>query len=162
VKLAPTADAYVNQKAATTNFGTSRSLASRGTAGYRSYLRFAIPTPPPGKRLLSAVLTVHTSKVRTAGSSADHAVKLAGNTWNERTLTWNRRPRITTTTLGTFRGATGRNAAHSAPLAVAKVAKLAGRRATFAVTSRGSDNLWIWSGEAAGKSLRPVLVLTYG
>jgi hypothetical protein len=161
VMLAPVADAYVNESAATTNYGTSTSLASRGTAGYQSFLRFALPATPAGMSLLSASLTLRTSDNANAGSTASHEVKLAGNSWDQSTLTWNKRP-AGTTTLGAIKAGTAVSTRYSVTLAVSGLAKVAGTHVTLSVSSSGADAMLFWSKDHPTASYRPQLVLTYG
>lgn len=162
VRLEPVADTYANELAASTNYGTSSSLASRGSAGYESFLRFAIPAPPAGKKLVSAVLTVHTSNLDGAGSTDEHQVRQADNNWDEKSLTWKNRPARSTKLLGTFKNAKAMNSTYSTYLVATEITKLANSQATFSVTSTGTDNLWFWSADHANAGLRPDLVLTYG
>ncbi|MDP8910013.1 MAG: DNRLRE domain-containing protein, partial [Chloroflexota bacterium] len=161
VKLWPVSDSYVNAAAPNANYGTSSALASRGTSGYVSYLRFALPNPPPGKRLTGAALRVYTRGVSYAGSNDVHYVHLNPSTWSSRTVTWNTRPALQPSVLGKFTGATELNNFHYATLNVAPLQTLQGANRTFAIRSSGTDNLWLWSGNSSVTWKRPRLILTY-
>ena len=78
--LSPTADAYGNAGAPSSNYGTSASLASRGTSGYASYLRFVLPAAPAGTTLTGASLGIRTSTDATAGSTDVQTLSLASDT----------------------------------------------------------------------------------
>lgn len=58
-----TDDTYANAGAASTNYGTSTSLAVRGSAAYETYLRFDLPAGPGGDR----------AQERAARGEDDHA-----------------------------------------------------------------------------------------
>ena len=87
--ITPIADTYSNEGDKNANYGGSSSLASRGTFGYVSYLRFAFPAAPSGQSLTRAVLRIHTNSSDFAGSPQPHTVSLASNSWCESELTWN-------------------------------------------------------------------------
>ncbi len=160
VVLSPTADTYANQGAATTNYGTAGSLASRGTTGYTAYLRFPLPAAPAGKVLTGAVLQFRTTTDSFAGSSEPQSVDLANNSWVESTLTWNNRPALGSV-VGTIGAGTVPNAVYQTALDPAQLSPLTGADATLAVTETGTDNLWFWSSNQPTVSYRPTLTLTY-
>jgi large repetitive protein len=159
--VAPSADSYVNQGAPTTNYGSSGSLASRGTPGYVSYLRFPVPAAPPGTEVKAARLRITTTGETFAGSADDHTVRAGGNGWTESTVTWNNRPSASGALLGTLTGAAQPATAYSAELDPAQVQALLDGDATLAVTSTGTDNLWFASNSGAAAS-RPTLVIDFG
>ncbi|MDP9417442.1 MAG: DNRLRE domain-containing protein [Actinomycetota bacterium] len=159
--VTPTADTYANAGATTTNYGASSSLASRGSPGAVSYLRFALPPAPAGQRLTGAVLRFRTSTETTAGSAEPHMVALADDTWSEDTLTWANRPAVSATAVGTITGATAASTPYSAELDAQALAGLVGSTRTLAVTNTGTDSLWFWSRNHATAGYRPELVLTY-
>jgi Glycosyl hydrolase family 71 len=158
VSLLPAADTYVNAGAPHTNFGGTSSLASRGTVGAASYLRFAIPAPPAGKTLRSATLQLRSW----AGSAVSHPVRLvSGNSWSELAITWDTRPALSATTLGAVPAGSGPGQTVRVSLGVAPVAAAGGASVTLAVAGQGTDNLWFWSRSRAGAGYQPLLVLTY-
>ena len=160
VKLTPIADAYANEGAAATSYGTSWSLASRGSLGYVSYLRFAIPATPSGKTLVGASLAIHTTPIAGAGSTVAHSVKLASNTWSEAMLTWNNRPSVSATELGNLASVAGDTGA-AIVLEPSGLRSLGGSSISLAVTSVGTDSLWFWSREQTDVALQPQLTLSY-
>ncbi len=161
VTVTPKADTYANQGAASANYGTSSSLASRGSPGYVSYLRFAVPAAPSGQTLTRAVLRIRTTSESFAGSPDAQTVQLAYDTWSESSLTWNNRPALFGSALGTITGGTASSKVYEASLSVADLQTLVGKQGTVAVTSAGGDSFWFWSSNHAATSYRPQLVLTY-
>ncbi len=161
VTLTPTADTYANQGAPTTNYGNEASLASRGTSGYTAYLRFVLPAAPAGTSLTGAVLKIRTTTDSFAGSTDTHSVSLASDTWTETTLTWNNRPTVSATTLGSLTGVTAPNTAYQATLSASGLASSLASQVTIAVRDTGTDNLWFWSRTYGTAASRPQLVLTF-
>jgi hypothetical protein len=159
--LAPVADGYANQGAATTTFGTSSSLASQGTKGATAYLRFTLPAAPAGKTLRSASLRVRTTNNGVAGSASAHPVKLAGNGWSEAGLTWNNRPAVNGATLGSLTGRSG-NTTYATALSATALRPHLGKQVTIAVTGTGTDGLWFWSRNHANPAFQPRLALNFG
>jgi large repetitive protein len=160
--LAPIADTYANRGAATTNYGSTASLASRGSVGAVSYLRFALPAAPAGTVLTGASLQIRTTADSFAGSAEAHQVTLAGNTWDEGTLNWNNRPALTGGTIGTFAAGTNPSSVYSTAIDVAALTDAVGGQVTLGVTNNGIDNLWFWSRNHPTAGYRPQLALTYG
>jgi peptidoglycan/xylan/chitin deacetylase (PgdA/CDA1 family) len=85
--LNPTADAYVNQAAPTTNYGSALVLNAGASPTMRSYLKFVIPRLN-NTTIASATLRVYANTSSTAGVS----VRSAGNNWAESTIRWNGSP----------------------------------------------------------------------
>jgi hypothetical protein len=161
VTLTPTADAYGNAGAPSTNYGTSSSLASRGTSGYASYLRFVLPTAPAGKTLTGATLRLTSSSDPTAGSIDVQTFSIAADTWTESTLTWTGRPAVTGPVLGTLSGAGTVSTPFTTSLSTSGLAALLGGNATISVTSSGTDAFWFWSSNFSTAGSRPTLTLTF-
>ena len=162
VTVSPTADTYVNSGAAGTNYGSTSSLLSRGSpSAAASYLRFSLPAAPAGKTLTGVLLRLHTTTDSSAGSGDTQSVQIAGNTWTESGMTWNNRPAISGALLGTLAGAPAVNASYDVALDPASLAGLLGTAQTFGITSAGTDNLYVWSRNYGGTSVRPQLVLTF-
>jgi len=159
VSLAATADTFANDGAKTANNGKSSSLASRGSIGAISYLRFSLPTAPAGKSLTAAKLVIKTTSLATANSGESHQVKVAGNSWNENSLTWNNKP-SSGWLLGTLVNAPAVSTSYSILLDAGVLTSLSGAQ-TLSVSSAGSDILWFWSTNAKNAGDRPQLVLTY-
>ncbi|MCU1541344.1 MAG: fibronectin [Arthrobacter sp.] len=159
--LAPTADTYVNAGAPTTAFGTSASLATRGTSAYITYMRFnASSQVPAGQHLVSARLRFTTTTDSFAGSTdLQQSVAMAGN-WSEATTTYNNRPQTSSDQLGTLAGPTVPNASYSVELDAAAISAALAGDINFSVQSSGTDNMWFFSRDAAA-ARRPALVLTF-
>jgi hypothetical protein len=161
VQVAPSADAYVNGAAASTNYGTSSSLATRSGSGYVSYLRFSVPAAPAGAVLTGAELRFRTSTTTGAGSADVQRLSWAGDSWTETGVTWNTRPAVESGVLGQVTASAG-STAYRMPLDVGALQGLPGTTRTVAMTSSGTDSMWWWSRQHSTSSYRPALVLTYG
>ncbi len=161
VTLSPVEDTYAHEWVADGNFGTSGSLTANGAPNIVSFLRFALPSSPAGKRLTGATLRFRTSTLSFAGSSAAVDVKLASDAWNESTVTWNRRPGTGTTLVGRITTATNANTSYTTPLSVGALAPYGGKQASLSLSTTSSDDLWLWSKDHPDVTFRPVLVLTY-
>ncbi|WST35123.1 DNRLRE domain-containing protein [Streptomyces sp. NBC_01166] len=158
--LTPDEDAYVNGVAANTNYNDSQ-LASRGTTSYLSYLRFTLPSAPAGQVLTGARLTFRTSSDPTAGSAESHRIVPVTGAWTESAVTYNTRPALSTSVLGTITGAASVSTDHSVELDASALDGALGSVTSLALTSSGTDSLRIWSSEATA-AYRPQLVLTFG
>ncbi|OIJ66098.1 hypothetical protein WN71_020530 [Streptomyces mangrovisoli] len=155
-------DTYVNAGAASTNYGTSTSLAVRGSTAYETYLRFTLPAAPAGTVLKSARLAVKTTTLSTAGSPDDFAVRPVTGSWTESGTTYTSRPALSSTSIGTLSGATDISTVYSAALDTTALTPALGGSYDLALTSTGSDALWLWSSEASAAEGTPQLVLTFG
>ncbi|MEU6883296.1 LamG-like jellyroll fold domain-containing protein [Streptomyces sp. NPDC046712] len=155
-------DTYANAGAPGTNYGTSSSLAVRGTAAYESYLRFTLPAAPAGTVLKSARLAVKTTTMTGAGSADSQSVVPVTGAWTEDGLTYNNRPTLGSGPIGTLSGATDGSAIYSAALDTSAISAALGGSYSVALTSTGTDPLWLWSTEATAAEGTPQLVLTFG
>ncbi|GAA3233972.1 DNRLRE domain-containing protein [Streptomyces lavendulae] len=162
VQLTASEDTYANAGAPDGNYGTSGSLAVRGTSLYASYLRFALPAAPAGTVLKSATLSVKTSTMAGAGTTDTVSVVPVTGAWTEAGTTYNNRPGLGATALGGFPGIPDGSAVHTAGLDTAAVAGALGGPWSLALTSAGTDALWLWSSEAAANEGTPRLTLTFG
>ncbi len=162
VSVSPSADTYANEGAPSTNYGSRSTLASKGGTSAVSYLRFAIPAAPAGKSLKSAALQIRTTGDSFAGTTSDHAVTLASNSWSEATVTWKNRPSAGTNRLGTITTDVAPNTVRKVALDAADLKPLAGSTRTIAISDLGENSLWFWSRGHGNASFRPKLVLTYG
>ncbi|MFD4757228.1 LamG-like jellyroll fold domain-containing protein [Streptomyces sp. GZWMJZ-114] len=162
VKVTASEDAYANAGAPSTNYGASSSLAVRGTSAYESYLRFTLPKAPPGTVLKSARLAVKTSTQSGAGSADDQRIQPVTGNWTEDGVTYKNRPSLGNTTLGTLSGATEGSTVYSALLDTSAMKAALGGEYSMAMTSEGTDPLWLWSSEASAGAQTPQLVLTFG
>ncbi|WP_051812305.1 DUF7594 domain-containing protein [Streptomyces sp. NRRL S-340] len=157
-----TADTYVNAGAAGTAYGTSTSLAVRGSAAYETYLRFELPPAPAGTVLKSARLAVKTTTLSSAGSTDDVSVLPVTGDWTEAGTTFATRPAVSQTVLGTLSGAADASTPYSAALDTSALSPSLGGTYDMALTSTGTDALWLWSREASAAENTPQLVLTFG
>jgi hypothetical protein len=160
--LTPTEDSYVNAGATGTNYGTSGSLAVRGSSAYLSYLRFTLPAAPSGTVLKSAVLKVTTTTDPTAGSADSQSVVPVTGAWTEAAVTYGNRPALSSTVLGTLTGVTSTSTAYTATLAASQLTGSLGTSYSLALSSTGTDALWLWSRQAPASANAPKLLLTFG
>ncbi len=162
VRVTAAEDTYANAGAPATNYGTSGSLAVRGTSFYASYLRFDLPTAPAGTVLKSAVLSVKTSTQSGAGTTDTVSVLPVTGSWSEGGTTYNNRPALGGPALGSFAGIPDGSAVHTTGLTTASVAAALGTGYGLALSSTGTDALWLWSSEAQANEGTPQLTLTFG
>lgn len=104
VEVTAAEDTYANAGAPDTNYGTSGSLAVRGSSFYASYLRFNLPAAPAGTVLKSATLSVKTSTMSGAGTADTVSVLPVTGSWTEAGTTYNNRPALGGPALGSFAG----------------------------------------------------------
>lgn len=162
VQVTAAEDTYANAGAPGTNYGTSGSLAVRGTSFYASYLRFNLPAAPAGTVLKSATLSVKTSTMSGAGTTDTVSVVPVTGSWTETGTTYNNRPALGGPALGSFAGIPDGSAVHTAGLNTATVASALGNAYGLALSSAGTDALWLWSSEAQANEGTPQLTLTFG
>ncbi|WP_411101808.1 LamG-like jellyroll fold domain-containing protein [Streptomyces sp. cmx-4-9] len=157
-----TEDTYINQGAPGTAYGTSTSLAVRGTSAYETYLRFNLPAAPAGQVLKAASLQIKTTTQAGAGTADTVSVVPVTGTWSGAGTTFNTKPTLGTTALGTIAGVPDGSAVHNVELDTAAVSAVLGGSYSMGLTSTGTDPLWIWSSEATAAEGTPQLVLTFG
>ncbi|RSS84240.1 DNRLRE domain-containing protein [Streptomyces sp. WAC06614] len=157
-----TEDTYINQGAPATAYGTSSSLAVRGTSAYETYLRFSLPAAPAGQVLKSASLQVKTTTQAGAGTADTVTVVPVTGTWSGAGTTFNTKPTLGTTALGSLAGVPDGSAVHTVDLDTAALSAALGTSYSMALTSTGTDPLWLWSSEASAAEGTPQLVLTFG
>lgn len=155
-------DTYVNAGAAGTNYGSSPSVAVRGTSAYVSYLRFTLPSAPSGTVLKHARLTVRTSSDSGAGSTDAVSVVPVSGTWAESDATYNSRPALADEPIGTLSDPSQGSTLYSATLDTDALSAALGESYSVALTSDGSDALWLWSHEGSAAQSTPQLALTFG
>ncbi|WP_412075130.1 DNRLRE domain-containing protein [Streptomyces xanthophaeus] len=162
VQVTAAEDTYANAGAPGTNYGTSGSLAVRGTSLYASYLRFSLPAAPAGTVLKSATLRVKTSTMSGAGTTDTVSVVPVTGAWTEDGTTYANRPGLGGPALGTFAGIPDGSAVHTTGLNTATVAAALGGSYALGLSSTGTDALWLWSSEAQAGEGTPQLTLTFG
>ncbi|WP_030714514.1 DNRLRE domain-containing protein [Streptomyces sp. NRRL F-2580] len=162
VQVTAAEDTYANAGAPATNYGTSSSLAVRGTSFYASYLRFDLPAAPAGTVLKSATLSVKTSTMSGAGTTDTVSVVPVTGSWSEGGTTYNNRPALGGPALGGFAGIPDGSAVHTTALTTATVAAALGDGYGLALTSSGTDALWLWSSQAQANEGTPQLTLIFG
>ncbi len=158
--LEPVADTYANDGAPLANYAGDASLASRQAPEAAPFLRFAFPSTPSGKQLVSAVLHLRTNTLPFAGSSQRFEVRTASDAWDEKTVTGLNVPQVGSTVLGSFT-APKADTDYYVAMSPALVTSLAGAWASVTVVSSGVDDLWFWSRDFPTASYRPNIVLTW-
>ncbi|MEU7063175.1 LamG-like jellyroll fold domain-containing protein [Streptomyces sp. NPDC046161] len=161
-KVVATEDTYINQGAPSQAYGTSTSLAVRGTSAYETYLRFNLPAAPAGTVLKAASLQVKTTTQAGAGTADTVSVVPVTGTWSAAGTTFNTKPTLGTTPLGSLAGAPDGSAIQNVALDTTAVSAVLGTGYSMALTSTGTDPLWIWSSETTAADAAPQLVLTFG
>ncbi|MFE9257989.1 DNRLRE domain-containing protein [Streptomyces sp. NPDC006879] len=157
------ADTYVNQGAPSANYGSSTSLAVRGSGSlYQSYLKFDLPAAPAGTVLKAATLQIKTNTSSTAGTTDTVSVVPVTGDWTEGETTYNTRPTVGTEAIGTLSGVANNSAIHSVQLDKSAVTAALGSAYDLALTSDGSDPMWLWSKDSSASGGTPQLVLTFG
>ncbi|MFE6834114.1 DNRLRE domain-containing protein [Streptomyces sp. NPDC057705] len=162
VQVTAAEDTYANAGAPATTYGTSGSLAVRGSSFYASYLRFDLPAAPAGRVLKSATLSVKTSTMSGAGTTDTVSVVPVTGSWSEDGTTYNNRPALGGPALGSFAGIPDGSAVHTTALTTGTVAAALGSGYGLALSSTGTDALWLWSSEAQANEGTPQLTLTFG
>ncbi|MFF3017027.1 LamG-like jellyroll fold domain-containing protein [Streptomyces sp. NPDC057939] len=161
-KVVTSEDTYINQGAPNAAYGTSTSLAVRGTSAYETYLRFTLPAAPSGQVLKAASLQFKTSSQAGAGTADTVSVVPVTGTWSGAGTTFNTKPTLGTTPLGSIAGVPDGSAIQSVELDTAAVSSLLGTSAGLGLTSTGTDPMWIWSSESTAADAAPQLILTFG
>ncbi|MFJ6795211.1 DNRLRE domain-containing protein [Streptomyces sp. NPDC091268] len=162
VQVGAAEDTYANAGAPGTNYGASSSLAVRGNSPYASYLRFALPAAPAGTVLKSASLSIKTSTMSGAGTTDTVSVVPITGPWTEAGTTYDNRPALGGPAIGGFAQIPDGSAVHTATLTKDTVAAALGGSYGLALTSAGTDALWLWSSEAQAGEGTPRLTLTFG
>ncbi|WP_186764333.1 DUF7594 domain-containing protein [Arthrobacter yangruifuii] len=158
--LTPSEDTYANQGAPNTAYGSSTSMASRGSPGYTSYLRFQPGAGvPDGMRLQSATLRLYTTTESIAGSVDQHTIHPVTGSWSEAGATWNTRPALASVLLGRV-APTAVNTAYTVDLDPGAVSAMLSGSVDLGITSTGTDNAWFFTKEASS-TRRPVLTLVF-
>ncbi|MFF1559574.1 LamG-like jellyroll fold domain-containing protein [Streptomyces sp. NPDC058279] len=162
-KVVTTEDTYINQGAPGQAYGTSTSLAVRGTSAYETYLRFNVPAAPAGTVLKAASLQVKTTTQTGAGTADTVSVVPVTGTWSAAGTTFNTKPTLGTTPLGSLAGVPDGSAIQNVELDTTAVSAVLGTNGySMALTSTGTDPLWLWSSEATAADAAPQLILTFG
>ncbi|MFE4835670.1 Ig-like domain-containing protein [Arthrobacter sp. NPDC056691] len=155
VTLTATADSYVSNGAAATNFGASTLLGVDNSPVEVTYLKFDL-SAYAGRTLESATLQLRSAG---SGSTGTQRVKVvASDTWTEGGITFSNRPALGTTTIGTL-GPTTTNTNYSVPLTVTGLTGELGQQLSLGMDSSSSDGLDLSSREV-GSTAAPKLVLT--
>jgi parallel beta-helix repeat protein len=97
----PIADAYVNETAATTNYGTSSQLRVDGSPVLRTYLRFDV------QGVIGSVTSAKLRIYANSSSSTGHEARgVADNSWGETTIAFGNAPAVgsVVATSGSFSG----------------------------------------------------------
>ncbi|MFD3868904.1 LamG-like jellyroll fold domain-containing protein [Streptomyces sp. NPDC058623] len=161
-KVVAAEDTYINQGAPNAAYGTSTSLAVRGTSAYETYLRFTLPAAPSGQVLKAASLQFKTSSQAGAGTADTVSVVPVTGTWSGAGTTFNTKPTLGTTPLGSIAGVPDGSAIQNVELDTAAVSAVLGTSAGLGLTSTGTDPMWLWSSESTAADAAPQLILTFG
>ncbi|MGW7347413.1 CBM96 family carbohydrate-binding protein [Streptomyces sp. NPDC054854] len=161
-KVVAAEDTYINQGAPNAAYGTSTSLAVRGTSAYETYLRFTLPAAPSGQVLKAASLQFKTSSQAGAGTADTVSVVPVTGTWSGAGTTFNTKPTLGTTPLGSIAGVPDGSAIQNVELDTAAVSAVLGTSSSLGLTSTGTDPMWIWSSESTAADAAPQLILTFG
>jgi hypothetical protein len=156
-------DASARSGQPTTNVGSENQVSAvGGGTPVWALLKFNLPAAPPGTTITSANLTVRTSTDPSATSIDSYDVHVLNGAWTESALTWNNRPTGVGAKVGTLTGTTALNTFYTLTGDPVALAGLGGSPLTLRISGAGagSDNLRLWSREAAAAS-RPVLTVTY-
>ncbi len=160
VVVSAEADTYVNGAARSSVYGTHQQVAVRGDSPYETYLRFDLPAAPDGMTLTGAKLTVTTSGDSYAASASDHTVVPVTGDWSETATTYATKPALGSTVLGTLQAPSALQTDYPVTLDPAGLAGSLGSPLNVALTSNGTDSLWLWAHEA-GDTRSPKLTLTF-
>ncbi|MFJ7153610.1 DNRLRE domain-containing protein [Streptomyces sp. NPDC101118] len=156
-------DTYVNQGAPSASYGTTTSMAVRGSGSlYETYLRFNLPAAPAGQVLKAASLQIKTTTQTGAGTADTVSVVPVTGTWSGASTSYNTKPALGATVLGTIGGIADGSAVHNVDLDKAALSAVLGGEYSVALTSNGSDPLWLWSSESTANEGTPQLILTFG
>jgi hypothetical protein len=160
VQVTASADTWVNSASPTTTAGTSWVMRAKGTSGTQvPYVRFVLPAAPAGKTLTAARLQVTTSTNSWAGSLGSYEVRrVDNNTWAEATMTWDTRPAVSGTVLGTVAAGSAPSQNLAVTLSPAGLPG-AGGSVSIAMTGTSADNVEVFTKE--NPTGRPLLILTY-
>ncbi|MEU6754870.1 DNRLRE domain-containing protein [Streptomyces sp. NPDC046685] len=162
-KVTTSEDTYINQGAPSTAYGSATSLAVRGSGSlYETYLRFNLPAAPAGQVLKAASLQFKTNTQTGAGTADTVSVVPVSGTWSGATTSYTTRPVLGAPVLGTITAIPDGSAVHSVDLDKTTLSTVLGGAYSVALTSNGSDPLWIWSSESTAADAAPQLVLTFG
>ena len=150
VDVEPSADTYVNGSATSANYGQDHKVAVRGSSAYETYLRFDLPHAPTGMTLTGARLTVHTSGDSFAGSADAVQARPVTGSWSESSATYATKPALSSTVLGTLDKAPETQTDYTMTLDAGALSGALGGSYDLALTSKGSDSLWLLSRESGG------------
>lgn len=152
--LSPTADSYVQQSAATTNYGDASTLVADALPARRTFIAFTVTG------LSGSVTSVHLrlhATTENAGSDTGGTVKtVSSNTWSEAGITWNNQPDIDGPTVGVL-GEIEANTWYD--LDVTGVVTTNGT-VGFAITSSAADGAYYDSTESGDNGPRLVITTT--
>jgi len=154
------------QAAPATNYFQATALGIKGgtTDAQAALFRFVVPTAPAGTQVKSVTLRLMTGSSTAAASTSTFAVRITGDTWVSSTVTWNSRPSLSGTQVGTFTAPSAVSTWYAAALTPSTVAaaRTSAGNVDLAVTSTATDN---WAPNASDYSVasaRPQLVVTFG
>ncbi|MFG2046716.1 DNRLRE domain-containing protein [Micromonospora sp. NPDC048935] len=154
VTFTPVADTYVQNDAASTNYGTSTQIVVDNSPVRRSFLRFTVSG-------VSGTVTSAKLRLRTISGNDGSDVggtfrRMSNTTWSETGTTWNNQPAIDGATLGTL-GAVSGNAWYEIDVTTAVTGN---GTYSFGATSASGDGAYYDTRESGADA--PQLVVTTG
>jgi hypothetical protein len=155
----PLWDTFAEQSNPSKNHGDDITVVAGGSPANATYLRFAIPAPPSGKRLTGAVLMVRTNYDGSAGSPDPYTVSVVGGGWNEDGLTWNNRPPVGAEA-GTLTASQSAHA-YSIKLDASDLQTSVNSQVSLMIAGSSGNGLSLLSRENPDVNGRPYLTLTY-
>lgn len=155
MKIYPSADSYVEDKHASTNYGLYANLRVGYNVNYgkdRGYVRFDL-TPLSGKTITSATFSDYAFAPH---SSPKINLFLVTSSWSESTINWNNKPDYSTLIVSKTVGSTGR-ASFTIPTSY-----LSGSSFSFAMVEDGENTDVLFSSkEYVDEPYRPYLEVVY-
>jgi hypothetical protein len=155
VTVTATADSYVSNGATGTNFGASTTLGVDNSPVEVTYLKFDL-SAYAGRTLESAALQL--SSAANASGGKQNVKLVADDSWTEAGITYNNRPALGGTTIGTL-GPTTINTNYTVPLTVSGLTGELGQQLSLGLDTGSTDAVDLNSKEA-GSTVAPRLVLT--
>lgn len=83
-------------------------------------------------------------------------------TWSGAGTTFNTKPTLGTTPLGSIAGVPDGSAVQNVELDTTAVSAVLGSNYSLGLTSTGTDAMWLWSSESTAADAAPQLILTFG
>ncbi|MDB5184683.1 MAG: putative lipase/acylhydrolase, GDSL-like protein [Candidatus Saccharibacteria bacterium] len=155
VTLSPTADAFVNTSAKTTNYGKDAQLIT-SMSQYHSFVRFSTSSIPAGSTITAATLSLYSASSASSGGLRIHP---EASTWNEATVTSANQPTWDTSILATSTTpAAGSRATATLPTTAVPIGSTLNWGMDYSVSG---TQINLASSNATTVANRPQLTITY-